>query len=399
MHNRISNTFGRTLLASATLLAGAALATAPLHAQTLTVIYTFTGGADGGSPFGTPLLYNGNLYGTTRGGGANNSGVIYEANFASRHEAVLHAFAGGPTDGAGPIAGLIQDASGILYGVTYGGGANNFGTIFKLVLPPSGKYTVLHSFAGPPTEGAQPAGALAFDTSGNLFGTTYDGGANGPAKGWGSTFEYSSTGIFVTGQSFPPGGALPRGGLFRIGGAFYGTTTGGTPQAYGGTIFKDGAPMALYTFSGGADGAQPLAGVIGDSSGNLYGTCSGGGSAPFGLGYGVVFAFNISTSQLTVLHTFSGADGASPAARLFRDSSGNLYGTTMFGGASGNGTIFKIDTTGAFTSLYSFTGGADGGRPAAGVVVDSKGNIFGAASAGGASGAGTLYILAPPPAL
>lgn len=394
MRTQISNKVGCAALALALVLALVLSAGTPAPAQTFTVLYTFTGGADGGSPFSAPILYNGSLYGTTGSGGAYANGTVYAVNFKTRHETVLHSFAGAPADGADPLAGLVQDAHGNFYGVTYRGGARNYGTLFEIT--PAGALTLLHSFAGPPTEGYGPAGNLVFDPAGDLFGTTYVGGSQ---KGWGTVFEYSAGGVYKTGQSFSPDGALPRAGLYYQGGKLYGTTFGGGAHQYGGTIYQVGVQAALYTFSGGADGSQPLGSLIGDSEGNLYGTTSAGGTGNFGLGNGVIFKFNLATGQETVLHTFTGPDGSVPASRLFPDTKGNLYGTTTLGGAYGYGTVFQMDPSGNLTTLHSFTGGADGATPYAGVLVDAKGNVFGAAKAGGAatgpSGYGTLFIITP----
>lgn len=389
----ISGKIRRVALAAAPALALTLIAMQPVEAQTFTVLYTFTGGNDGGTPMATPILYNGNVYGTTQGGGANHSGVVYEMNFASRHEAPLHTFTG--ADGSGPIAGLVQGSNGQFFGVAYRGGQYNDGTMFKL--SPSGTFTLLHSFAGPPTEGIGPAGTLVFDPMGDLFGTTYVGGNS---KGWGTVFEYSVGGVFQTGQSFSPDGALPRAGLLFNAGKLYGTTCGCGYLPYGGTIYEVGVQSALYTFTGGADGSQPLAGLTSDGMGNLYGTTSAGGSGNFGLGYGVVYKFNLATSTLTVLHTFTGPDGAVPASALSWDTAGNLYGTTTEGGAYGYGNVFELSPLGVMTTLHDFTGGADGAKPNAGVLVDSVGNVWGAASAGGSTqspgGYGTLFIITPP---
>ena len=393
MQNRSTQILGG-LLTAAGLALGASVATTALPAQTFNVIHTFAGGAtDGAAPFGTPLLYNGDIFGTTKGGGASNAGTVYEVNVATKNAAILHSFAGSPSDGAEPLAGLILDKSGNLYGTTFEGGASGHGTVFEVGSSPSGKYTVLHSLAGPPSEGSGPAAPLAFDSLYNLYGTTYQGGT---AK-YGTTFELTPGGVFTTGQNFPPDGALPHGGLAGTmsGGRFYGTTSGGVYVSYGGTIFETNSSAALYTFTGGADGAAPMAGLVEDSEGNLYGTCSAGGNASFGLGNGTVFEYSTTTNKLTVLHTFTGPDGSGPMAGLFRDSEGNLYGTTAFGGASGNGTVFKLETSGNFTTVYSFTGAADGARPQAGVIVDSKGDIFGTASGGGANGVGTVFVITP----
>jgi uncharacterized repeat protein (TIGR03803 family) len=396
MRDSISGKVTWMTIASAPALALAAalvpIATQPARAQTLTVLYTFTGGTDGGTPLSTPLLADGNVYGTASSGGAGNNGTVYVLNFKSRTETVLHSFTGG-RDGADPIAGLLADKTGIFYGVTYRGGVNNHGTIYRLTS--KGGFNVVHSFEGAPSEGSGPAGALILDPLGDMFGTTYVGGS---ANGYGTVFEVVAGGTYETVRSFPPGGALPRAGLKLVGGKLYGTTTGAGVTA--GTVFEVGVPTAIYTFTGGADGAEPLGSLITDSSGNLYGATSSGGSGSFGNGYGVVFKLDPTTGQETVLHTFTGPDGSTPAAELTPDSSGNLYGTTTLGGANGYGTVFKLDPSGNLTTVYSFTGGADGGHPYAGVIVDAKGNVWGAASAGGSTAApggyGTLFIITPP---
>jgi uncharacterized repeat protein (TIGR03803 family) len=396
MQNLISRKVLQAARVAAPVLALALMAMQPVRAQTFTVLYTFTGGADGATPMATPLLYNGNVYGTTSGGGAHASGTVYSLTVKGQKEVALHSFDG--TDGTGPIAGLVQDSAGNFFGAAYRGGAYDKGTLFELT--PAGVFTLLHSFSGPPSQGTGPAGTLVFDSRGDLFGTTYVGGDE---KGWGTVYEYSAAGVYSTGESFSPDGALPRAGLHFQSGKLYGTTYGGDTRQYGGTIYEvglQGAP-ALYTFTGGADGSQPLASLIGDSQGNLYGTTSAGGSGDFGLGFGVVFKFNLETSQLTVLHTFMGPDGAVPAAALTWDLQGNLYGTTSEGGANGYGNVFELNpTTGNFTSLHDFTGGADGGKSYSGVIVDNKGNVWGAASAGGSAAApggyGTLFVITPP---
>jgi uncharacterized repeat protein (TIGR03803 family) len=223
--------------------------------------------------------------------------------------------------------------------------------------------------------------------AGDIFGTTYTGG---DTLGWGTTFEIAADGTYTTGQSFSPGGALPRAGLVLQETNLYGTTYGGALRSFGGTIFEVGVSLALYTFTGGADGAQPYAALIGDGAGNLYGTASTGGSSSFGNGHGVIFEYNIASGVETVLHTFTGPDGLTPAGSLVRDEIGNLFGTTLSGGASGQGTVFEFNTSGNLITLYSFTGGADGANPFAGLVLDPTGNLWGVTTAGG-SGYGTVF--------
>lgn len=390
MKGSISGNFRRAALASAAIVALATIGMQPVKAQTFTVLYTFTGGVDGGTPMATPILYNGAMYGTTSGGGLYASGTVYGFSVKLNKEVALHSFNG--ADGSGPIAGLVQDSSHNFYGAAYRGGTYNDGTLFKLT--PAGTFSLLFNFAGPPAEGIGPAGTLVFDPKGNLYGTTYVGGSS---KGWGTTYEFSSTGVFTTGKNFSPSGALPRAGLNYEAGLLYGTTCGCGSIPYGGTIYQAGQELALYTFTGGADGSQPMGGLIGDGKGNLYGTTAAGGTGAFGNGYGVVFEFNIATTVLTVLHTFTGPDGGVPEAALARDSQGNLYGTTTLGGAYGYGNVFKLTPTGTFTSLHDFTGGTDGAKPTAGVFVDASGNVWGAASSGGSAiapgGYGTLFVI------
>jgi uncharacterized repeat protein (TIGR03803 family) len=190
----------------------------------------------------------------------------------------------------------------------------------------------------------------------------------------------------------PPNGAYPSSGVTRdTAGNLYGTTSnGGTSDV--GVVYKLGAngQEPLYSFTGGSDGKYPEAGVILDPEGNLYGTTAYGGTA----NAGVVYKVGAGGGE-TVLYTFSGgADGANPNADLLRDSAGNLYGTTTYGGAGGAGTVFKLDATGGYAVLYSFTGGADGGYPDAAVIRDSAGNLHGTAN-GGMHKAGVVFKVNP----
>ena len=200
-------------------------------------------------------------------------------------------------------------------------------------------------------------------------------------------------------------GANPAAGLIRAQGNLYGTTFWGGVYDYG-TVFElssTGQETVLYGFTGGNDGGNSGAGLIRDAQGNLYGTAESGGdmSSCDGLGCGVVFKLS-STGQETVLHSFTGgADGAIPYAGLIRDAQGNLYGTTGYGGdmssCSGNGcgVVFKLSSTGKETVLYRFKGGADGAGPTAGVIRDAQGNLHGTTWGGGAYGKGTVFELSP----
>jgi uncharacterized repeat protein (TIGR03803 family) len=245
-----------------------------------------------------------------------------------------------------------------------------------LLTPPAQAqtYTVLHRFTG--ADGARPAATLIADPAGSLFGTTYAGGVSG----YGTVFKLDKTGLTVL-HSFTGGadGGTLLGSLVRdSAGNLYGTTESGGAGGLG-TVFKldaTGTETVLHSFAGGSDGANPHAGLIRDAAGNLYGTTKFGGPS----GDGVVF--KVDKSGERVLHSFTGTDGAKPAAALIQDSAGNLYGTTSFGGAAGAGTVFKLDTTGTETVLYSFSGGADGSNPF-GLIQDSSGNLYGTTIRGG----------------
>jgi uncharacterized repeat protein (TIGR03803 family) len=352
-----------------------------------TVLYSFAGTPDGANPYaGVIADSSGNLYGTTYAGGVSSAGTVYQLS-RSGQETVLHSF-GGPGGGASPYAGVIRDSAGNLYGTTSLGG----GLIYELQA--GGSFTVLYTFPYPahrqtPT---RPESGLVRDPAGNLYGTTQLGGT----AGIGAVYMLSPAGTLSTLYSFP-GGGLPQSGpvFFNAGvirdsaGNLYGTT----PYASaGGMVYKlsaSGQGTTLFNFTGAPGGTEPKTGVTRDSAGNLYGTTSFGGAANAGVVYKVD-----TTGHETVLYSFTGgADGDYPLAGVTLDSAGNLYGTTFHGGTQGFGVVYKVDTTGQETVLYSFTGGADGGYPEAGVILDATGNLYGTTLEGGAAGAGVVYEL------
>jgi uncharacterized repeat protein (TIGR03803 family) len=305
-------------------------------------------------------------------------------------EKVLYNFNGG-SDGAEPTAGLISDPAGSLYGTTLHGGPSNAGTVFKL--DPAGNETVLYSFTGfaNGADGENPKAGVVRDSVGNLYGTTWFGGANNG----GSVFKVDPTGKETLLYSFANGsdGGNPGGGLIQDSqGNLYGTTHfGGVHGA--GTIFRvgpTGIETVLYSFTGGSDGSQPNAGVTRDASGNLYGTTQFGGAS----GAGTVFKLDTSGVE-AVLHSFTnGLDGGTPLAPVIQDAKGNLYGTTVQGG-SGYGVVFKVDLTGAETPFYTFTGGSDGAAPYPPVIQDAAGNLYGMTYQGGTHGYGVVFKVDP----
>jgi uncharacterized repeat protein (TIGR03803 family) len=272
----------------------------------------------------------------------------------------------------------------------------NLGVVFKLNT--TNKLLLLHSFSSV-DDGANPVAGLIRDSAGNFYGTTCCGGNKGTLDG--IAFKLTPTRRWTILNSFGASsadGQFPLAGLIRDkAGDLYGTTLRGGPFGFG-TVFKidtSGNENVLYNFSGGADGAYPQAGLLLGSSGNLYGTTLGGGSAIGNTGNGVVLKLATSTDQETVIHTFTGGtDGAQPYSGLICDSVGNLYGTTSAGGAFQWGNIFKIGSTGTETVLYRFTGGADGSCPMADLVRDSAGNLYGTTQFGGNAQAGVVFKLA-----
>jgi len=350
-----------------------------------TVLYSFPGGATGA---GLPLSgvirdAAGNLYGTTELGGA--WGVVYQLT-PSGQPTVLYGFPGA-ADGAYPSASLTRDSAGNLYG-TAGGGTSGWGVVYRV--DSSGRQNVLYTFSGG-ADGSTPIAGVIRDSAGTLYGTTLFGGASS----WGVVYKVSPSGKETVLHTFTGSadGGYPRAGLIHdSAGSLYGTTS--TGGAFGnGVVFKlsaAGQETVLYNFTGGLDGGDPIAGVIQDTASNLYGTAPYGGSS----GQGVVYKLS-AAGQETVLHSFTGTDGANPYGGVIQDSAGNLYGTTYFGGASNYGVVYKVSTAGQQTVLYSFTGGADGGQPYAGVILGANGSFYGTTSAGGASGHGVVYKLSP----
>jgi uncharacterized repeat protein (TIGR03803 family) len=375
-------------------MAGAAMlmlaAASGAHANSERVLFNFFGTPFGDSTTGnTPVAglirdASGNLYGTTALGGDFNGiqegGVVFKVSPRGK-ETVLHTFTG--NDGQGPAAGLLMDANGNLYGTTAGGGAANDGVVFRVT--PHGRETVLHSFAG--GDGATPMAGVIVDAGGNLYGTTRFGGAGNE----GVVFKLSPSGKETVLYSFTGGddGSEPLAGLVRDGnGNFYGTTSeGGANNA--GVVFKltpRGRETVLYSFTGGDDGGLPRAGLILDADGNLYGTTSEGGPA----NDGVVFKLSPGGRE-TVLYSFTGGnDGAFPFGGVIRDTNGNLYGTANSGGVAKNGVVFRVTPRGRETVLYSFTD-PGGANPAAGLIMDENGNLYGTASVGGTGSGGFVF--------
>ncbi len=388
-------------------------------ASSETVLYTFQQGGNGGNYPEGGLIFDsdGNLYGTTCCGGAYDAGTVFELKDSSGGwtETVLYSFTGG-SDGGSPAAHLIFDKAGTLYGTTSGGGGGGCqggcGVVFKLTKS-GGKWkeSVLHVFHNNGKDGFDPLAPLVFDASGNLYGTTTGGGS----YEFGTVFELvpGSGGVWkeklihtFTGYE---DGASPLGALiFDPQGDLYGTASSGGLGR--GTVFelvhkkKGWSEIVLHAFplNQGPDGQTPTAGVIADTAGNLYGTTATGGSYSLGTVFelektksgwteGVLYSFCPGQSQCT--------DGSGPVEDgVTLDSSGNLYGMTCCGGLD-YGVVFELTFSGGNwqeTVLYSFTGGSDGEYPTdeGNLVFDNEGNLYGEAG-GGTGGVGVVFDVTP----
>ena len=339
------------------------------------VLYEFTGGADGGTPTGLIIDKLGNLYGTTSAGGATGNGTVFKLEplpGGTWKETVLHSFNG--PDGGAPVTGLISDASGNLYGTTSQGGppcpyvsSTGCGVVFKLKPKSDGTWTesVLYSFKGGASDGYDALAGLTFDKAGNLYGTTAVDGSGG------------------------------AGDVFQLKRNSNGTWT----------------ENILYMFSGnGPDGVSPDSTLIFDGAGNLYGTTDQGGNMNCAALYGCGVAFKLTRDpgeswSESVLYTFCSetncTDGKYPGDIVF-DKAGNLYGITASGGHSdlssdSDGTVFRLSESGGRWKedvLYRFDG-AQGAGPDAGPILDAAGNLYGTAVSGGSANDGVVFKMSP----
>ncbi len=372
----------------------AAFVIAPAQAQTVeTVLHNFAPvqALTGADPGGLVSDSAGNLYGTAAGGGASFAGVVFKLA-ASGNETVLYNFTGG-ADGKNPNPGIVLDSAGNVYGTAVAGGVitgvcggvTGCGVVFKV--DPAGNETVLYSFTGP--DGISPNGGVVMDSGGNIYGTTWSGGGEAYA---GVVFKVDPTGEETLLHSFTNGadGGGPLAGLYLdAAGNLYGTTRDGGLDN-GGVVFKldaSGNETVLYTFQSGADGSQPYASVVLDAAGNIYGATGG-----TGISDGVIFKIG-AAGAFSVLHSFAGgADGSDPGPVIV-DPAGNLYGTAYYGGTANAGLVYKIDTGGNKTTLYNFPGGTGGANPNASLLLGPAGSLYGTTAYGGIGNIGVVFLL------
>jgi uncharacterized repeat protein (TIGR03803 family) len=370
-------------------------------------VYDFPSPKDGSSSRANLISdAAGNLYGTTTYGGTGRCGgpypgcgTVFELSPTSAGNwrgRVLYTFTGASGDGANPVAGLVFDSTGNLYGTTQYGGQSNYGTVFELSPAPKGRWTetVIYGFSG--NDGFGPVAGLIIDDAGSLYGTTEEGG-NG-----GDVFQLVHSGgswqentLYAFNQGYPQGDLV-----LDKEGNLYGTTSG--------TVFKlshgssGWTETVLHTFNV-SDGYNVRSTLTFDKQGSIYGTTVQGGI----YNAGVVFKLTLGSRGVwteTVLHNFIGVngDGAFPGSSLIFDTLGNLYGLTTVGGIDGGGcgglgcgTAFELipSSDGKWKErvLHRFTGGLDGGQPYAGFILDPAGDLYATASSGGAAGQGAVF--------
>lgn len=368
----------------------------PLQAATEAVLHIFTG-SDGSLPYEALVLdHAGNLYGTTVNGGAYGNGNVFELTNSGGvwTETVLYSFTG-LADGGRPFGSLVFDSAGNLYGAaSEGGNPDGYGTVFELSLSGSSWIEkTIYTFGNTPGDGCYPQSALTIDRSGNLYGTTYYcGEENG-----GTVFEVSPSagGTWTESTLSPLAASSEAGVVFDYEGNLYGTTSGGGNFGQG-AVFKltnlngSWTETEIFSFTGGENGCTPYGGVT-VNHGHLFGTTFGCGVYDVG----TLYELTPTVGQwiMTPLHHFTGAsDGAEPYAPLVFDSDGNLYGTTTAGGFYGYGTVFRFTLrSGTWGEVeYGFKGNTDGADPFSGVVLGTD-SLFGTTSGGGASGLGAVY--------
>jgi uncharacterized repeat protein (TIGR03803 family) len=387
--------------------------------QVESILYTFTGNgpgtADGWSPSGGLVMDSlGNLYGTTvNGGGSEDSGTVFKIS-PSGQETILHSF-GASTDGVSPYGGLVMDAQGNLYGTTRGGGGSTItcgegivcggssGSVFKITA--DGTETILHSFQWPSTDGLEPDDGLVMDSGGNLYGTT---SAGGNSTGCGTVFKVTPGGAETVLYSFSgPDGCNPgeedvtglsNGGpglVMDADGNLYGTTYDGGASGQG-VVFKmapNGTETVIHSFANdGTDGYNPLGGLANDNRGNLYGSTSSGGTSVFG----TIFKITPSGAE-SILFNFNGNGLLWPQPGLLLDSHQNLYGTSA-GDEPIPGAVFQLAPSGVLTILHQFPGypgDSDGSYPQGRLLLAANGSLYGATSGGDPSNSGTVFGLSP----
>ncbi len=385
-------------------------------AQTYNIIGNFGNNGTGVNPLYVTLDAGGNVYGTTYYGGTSylGYGVVFKLTHRGSGwvQSVLYDFSGG-NDGGNPYGGVVFGPDGSLYGTASGGGLYGEGVIFRL--RPSATEcptaqcrwteTVVYNFTGG-ADGATPQGNIIFDQAGNLYGTTLAGGAGG---GWGTAYELSpsdgqwSLSVLHQFTDGSDGGEPANGVIFDQAGNLYGTTVSGGSNKKG--VVYELTPgtsgwtqTILHNFAGGASDGAVGAGMAFDSHGNLFGFTEEGGYED----WGVTFELQPTGGggySYSVIYLFMPQPGGAPGYISVPavDSAGNLYGSGTSGGSGEAGVAFELTPSGGtwnFVTLHAFSG-PDGDEPGGNVILDPQGNVYGCAEYGGRFGEGVVWQIMP----
>jgi uncharacterized repeat protein (TIGR03803 family) len=383
-------------------------------ASTEKVLWNFKSGTDGSEPWSNYFISDakGNLYAATAAGGTYSAGTVFMLSPAGK-ETVLYEFKGQTNrDGAYPHGRLAFDANGEIYGTTQGGGINGTGTVYRLSPKSGGGWTekVIYNFSATGADGTAPSAGMTIAADGTMYSTTPDGGAFGAgtvfslkktSKGWKQTviqnlngssnggFPYEGLMMDTAGNLYgaaPTGGASGQGVIYRL------------------SLTKKGwVETVLHSFTGqNGDGAGLYwIDLISDKSGNIYGATSFGGTNGTGTVWELVYSTTKKTYSESILYEFGASgsgDGNNPYGGLAMDSKGNLYGTTLYGGPSNIGTFYKLTKQGKTwkeTILHTFVGANDGNEPTGNPYIDATGRLYGMTQTGGKSNLGIVYRITP----
>ncbi len=383
-------------------------------ASTEKVLWNFAGGKDGSDPWSNYFTADakGNLYAATASGGTDSDGVVFMLTPTGK-ETILYEFKGQASgDGAYPHGRLAFDAKGNIYGTTQSGGTNGTGTVYELTHGSSGwKEKVLYTFsASGQTDGSNPSAGMVIASDGTMYSTAANGGAYGAgaafslkktSKGWKQTVIHSF--------NYPAdGGFLYDGLMADAAGNLYGVAPSGGTAGYG-VVYrlsqtkKGWVETVIYNFTNQNGDGSGLYWIdlISDSAGNIYGATSFGGTNTTGTVWELVHSKSKKTYSEKILYEFGtsgGGDGNNPYGGLVMDSKGNLYGTTLNGGTDNFGAVYKVAKSGKKwqeTVLHSFVGGTDGEQPTGNLYIDSTDKLYGLAETGGKSNLGIAYRITP----
>jgi uncharacterized repeat protein (TIGR03803 family) len=383
-------------------------------ASTERVLWNFEGGSDGSGPWSNYFISDakGNLYAATAAGGTYSSGTVFMLSLAGK-KTVLYEFKGQANkDGAAPHGRLAFDANGNIYGTTQGGGINGTGTVYELSPNSNGgwKEKVIYNFSAGGADGTSPSAGMTIAPDGTMYSTTPDGGAfqggvifslKKTSTGWKQTVIHSI--------NFPSEGGFPYEGLMRdaAGNLFGVAPVGGAAQ--NGVVYrlshtKQGwVDKVLHSFTNQNGDGSGLYWIdlISDTSGNIYGATSFGGTNSTGMVWELVYSTTKKSYSEKILYEFGASgsgDGDNPYGGLVMDSKGNLYGTTLNGGSSNLGAFYKLTkqgTTWKETILHSFVGANDGNQPTGNPYIDATGRLYGMTQTGGKSNLGVIYRITP----